>query len=387
MTGKMVKGKGSGKMKLIGWTVLLLIITALLAAGCRVPTNGPQTPTREERERFSARRESEDGAIVAWSGYTEGYESGAEAEFDITLKNETDQVWRGRYCLQLMDRQLPMVIATLEQRDFTLESGMGFSDTITVRLPEGMDDGTYGLSLPVCKPGGPMVDLVSIQIGETDEVRRATTQQDMDASLEACPPVEEEDGGVEHLVGLAKADLVQRLDINLDEIDLQGIEPTEFPDASLGVSEPGKMYAQVITPGYVIELAVEDAVYEYRGAGDRVVLVPDEGETFKGSITIKGVQVTAGEGIIVHGRSTLPDGTCLGTELWADGEPQTWWPGDTCVPVQNGAWQLSVRLGQDGAPAELDATAQYMVRAYQQDGPNIVSVFPFDLAGPPTPKP
>jgi hypothetical protein len=117
------------------------------------------------------------------------------------------------------------------------------------------------------------------------------------------------------------------------------------------------------------------------------MLVPDEGETSKGSITIEGVQVMAGERISVRGRSRLPDGTCLGTELWADGELQTWWPGDTCVPVQDRAWQLSVRLGQDGAPAELDATAQYMVRAYQQNGPNIVFVFPFDLAAPPTPSP
>jgi hypothetical protein len=55
--------------------------------------------------------------------------------------------------------------------------------------------------------------------------------------------------------------------------------------------------------------------------------------------------------------------------------------------VQNGAWQLSVLLGQDGAPEKLDATAQYILRAYQQNGPNIVSVFPFDLTGPPTPNP
>lgn len=194
-------------------------------------------------------------------------------------------------------------------------------------------------------------------------------------------------GEAQSLVDLAKADLGERLGVGADEIAVRSAEATEFPDASLGVPEPGKMYAQVITPGYVIKLAVEGAVYRYRGTGDRVVLVPDEGETSKGSITIEGVQVMAGERISVRGRSTLPDGTCLGTELWADGELQTWWPGDTCVPVQDWAWQLSVSLGQDGAPAELDATAQYMVRAYQQNGPNIVSVFPFDLAAPPTPNP
>jgi len=109
--------------------------------------------------------------------------------------------------------------------------------------------------------------------------------------------------------------------------------------------------------------------------------------THKGSITVEGVQVTAGEQIVVHGRSTLPDGTCLATELWAGSELQVWWPRNTCVPVQNRVWQLSVFLGQDGAPVELDAMAQYVLRAYQQNDPNVVVVFPFDLAGPPTPDP
>jgi hypothetical protein len=186
MIGKILKGRESG----IGWTVLLLTITALHATGCGALTSVPQTPSQEARERFSARRESEDGAIVAWSGYTEEYKPGAEAEFDITIKNENNQTWRGRYCLQLMDEQLPIVIATLEQREFTLEPGVGFSDTITVRLPEVIDEGSYGLSLPVRKPGSPMVDLVQIQIGDTDEIRRAASQRDIDASLGACPPVE-----------------------------------------------------------------------------------------------------------------------------------------------------------------------------------------------------
>ena len=166
MLTRMVKGKQNGKTTSIGWTVLLLTITALLVAGCGASTGGPQAPTRAAREPFSARRESEDGAIVAWSGY-KAYEPGAETAFDIAIKNETAQTWHGRYCLQLLDGQLPRVNATLEQRAFTLEPGVGFSDTITVRFPEGLGEGAYGLSLAVRRPGGPMVDLVPIQIDET----------------------------------------------------------------------------------------------------------------------------------------------------------------------------------------------------------------------------
>ena len=112
----------------------------------------------------------------------------------------------------------------------------------------------------------------------------------------------------------------------------------------------------------------------------------DEGQPPTGRITIQSVEVS-GKQVIARGKSTLPDGTCLGTELWAGGELQTWWPSDACAQVQEGAWQLTVPLGAGGAPKELDPTVQYMLRAYQPGGPNIVSVFPFDLAGPPTPNP
>jgi hypothetical protein len=137
-----------------------------------------------------------------------------------------------------------------------------------------------------------MVDLVPIQIGETDQVRRPTTQQDMDASLEACPP-------------------------------------------------------------------------------------PSTGR-----ITIEGVKVTVAQ-VVVRGKSTLPDGTCVSTELWADGTLQTWWPAEACAPVTQGAWELLVPLD---AEQVLQPGVQYMVRAYQPGGPNIVATFPFDLDGPPTPS-
>jgi hypothetical protein len=132
---------------------------------------------------------------------------------------------------------------------------------------------------------------------------------------------------------------------------------------------------------------VDGQVYEYRASDERLVFVPREEGTPHGSITIEGVQVTAGEQIVVLGRSTLPDGTRLGSELWADGEVQAWWPGDACMRVGNGTWQMVVRLGEGEVPGELDRSAQYMLRVYQQNCPDIVAVFAFDLAGPPTAEP
>ena len=92
-------------------------------------------------------------------------------------------------------------------------------------------------------------------------------------------PDEGDYGEAQPLMDLVIADLAERLGVSSDEIAVQSVETTEFPDASLGVPEPGKVYAQVITPGYVIQLVVDDAMYEYHGSGDRVVFAPTSSST------------------------------------------------------------------------------------------------------------
>jgi hypothetical protein len=277
MIDKRIKGERGRETAPIGWAVVALTMIVLLVTNCGPGTDATQTPLTQTREPFTARRESADGAIVDWGGYTEGYKPGGEEEFNITIRNETEETWQGRFCLQLLDRQMPQVITTLEQRPFTLEPGVGFSDQITVRFPDDLSEGAYGLSLAVRRDGDSMVDLVPVQVGESDEVRRATTQRDMDASLAACPPVASADQEIGPLVEGAKADLAQRLGIRPSAIDVQSVNEAEFPDASLGVPEPGKVYAQVITPGYVIRLIVEGQTYEYHASGERLVFVPQEG--------------------------------------------------------------------------------------------------------------
>ena len=116
-----IKMQSDQRIKRTSRMVLILIVAALLAIGC----TATQTPPPISRDSFSSRATSEDGAIVAWSGYSEGYAPGAEATFEISIKNETAQDWRGRFCLQLMAPEQPQVIATLEQRPFNLAPGLG----------------------------------------------------------------------------------------------------------------------------------------------------------------------------------------------------------------------------------------------------------------------
>lgn len=70
------------------------------------------------------------------------------------------------------------------------------------------------------------------------------------------------------LVDRAIADLVQETSLTEEEITLASIQAMEWSDASLGCPQEGMMYAQVITPGYLITLEAAGESYEYH-AGDR----------------------------------------------------------------------------------------------------------------------
>lgn len=78
------------------------------------------------------------------------------------------------------------------------------------------------------------------------------------------------------VVDMAKEDLAKRLNISVEQVHLVKQEKRDWPDTSLGFPEEGKVYAQVITPGFVIILEAGGKQYEYhsdyeRVAGPRVI--------------------------------------------------------------------------------------------------------------------
>jgi hypothetical protein len=81
------------------------------------------------------------------------------------------------------------------------------------------------------------------------------------------------DAEARSLANLAAADLVERTGLADEVLRIQSIERTEFPDASLGVPEPGVSYTQETTPGYHIRFKAGDVVYRYWAANGRVVYV------------------------------------------------------------------------------------------------------------------
>jgi hypothetical protein len=74
----------------------------------------------------------------------------------------------------------------------------------------------------------------------------------------------------------ARADLAQRLPIDIDTIKLVSVEQVDWPDACMGIQTPGIMCAQVITPGYKVVLEANGKQYEYHtnesGSGVRLAV-------------------------------------------------------------------------------------------------------------------
>jgi len=65
-------------------------------------------------------------------------------------------------------------------------------------------------------------------------------------------------------VQAAVADLRSRLGTE-EVIEVVVAHELTWPDGSLGCPQPGMSYTQALVPGYRIELAVGDQVYEYHG--------------------------------------------------------------------------------------------------------------------------
>ena len=73
----------------------------------------------------------------------------------------------------------------------------------------------------------------------------------------------------------AKIDLGARVGADISEIELTGMEATDWPDTSLGCPTPGELYAQVETAGYRITLVFQSREYIYHTDGRaRVVFCP-----------------------------------------------------------------------------------------------------------------
>jgi hypothetical protein len=57
--------------------------------------------------------------------------------------------------------------------------------------------------------------------------------------------------------------IAEDLDVPASSMQVVTVEPRDWPDSSLGCPQPDMLYAQVITPGYLIVVEVSDERFEY----------------------------------------------------------------------------------------------------------------------------
>lgn len=78
--------------------------------------------------------------------------------------------------------------------------------------------------------------------------------------------------GAQEQVRRAKEDAAKRAGVPVDAVAVTRVREVEWRDSSLGCPQPGMMYAQVITPGYLILVEAGGKTYEYHAdRGQRVV--------------------------------------------------------------------------------------------------------------------
>jgi hypothetical protein len=166
------------------WLAILLNVSVLFASAC-----GPSRVAEALSDPFSARSAGENGIVVEWNGYADGYQLGQKAKIELGFENNGQDTWQVKYCIQLLDSQ--DVVATLGEREFILDPGtaMGTPHYLTLPHDSELDEGAYGLALVVHRPQGPMVNTVTIRIGESDDVYQPQESIDT-AALAACPPIE-----------------------------------------------------------------------------------------------------------------------------------------------------------------------------------------------------
>jgi hypothetical protein len=88
---------------------------------------------------------------------------------------------------------------------------------------------------------------------------------------------------LQNLIEKAKEDLTQRLSISTIQINVVDAKEVIWSNSSLGCPQPGMLYAEVLTPGYLIRLNANDQDYEYHaGKGSAIFYCENPTPPFEG---------------------------------------------------------------------------------------------------------
>jgi hypothetical protein len=166
--------------------VHIVCVFALLGLLAACVQSDSTTPASEGRHPFRVDMAGGDGAEVSWQGYADGYQPGTAETMHLTINNSTGLAWDGCFCVQLLEPVPSSVVIPLAEQEFSLEPDGGFSQDVQVELPADLPLGSHGLALVVHEPGGPIVDVIPVQVGE-GENEPFRGDWPTETALEACP--------------------------------------------------------------------------------------------------------------------------------------------------------------------------------------------------------
>jgi hypothetical protein len=110
------------------------------------------------------------------------------------------------------------------------------------------------------KPDPTQIILISPTPGE---IQPTSTPKQGDAPNMTPTPSLPLTPNLESLIAKAKEDLAQRLSISATHIKVVDAKAVTWSNSSLGCPQPGMMYAEVLTAGYLIVLNTNNHDYEY----------------------------------------------------------------------------------------------------------------------------
>jgi len=143
----MKKGVKPGLISIIAIALVALLSSVVIAC--------TETPT-EPYDPFSFR-----SSYAELKGYSDGIMPGNTYEFDLTIRNDTEEQWQGQYCIFLVDQN--SVVLKLGGDIFNLSPQGILTRKVQMAVPEDFEEGAYGLSLVVPDRGA---SVTTIHVGK-----------------------------------------------------------------------------------------------------------------------------------------------------------------------------------------------------------------------------
>ncbi len=103
----------------------------------------------------------------------------------------------------------------------------------------------------------------------------APTAMPTSAATTMPPTIEASQPGAtqETMVSEARARLAAYLGVKEEALTVQSAEAKQWPDGAIGCPQPGMMYPQIVTPGYLIVFSANGQTYEvHTGREDLIIL-------------------------------------------------------------------------------------------------------------------